>query len=180
MSPFEFSSIFASIILGLGLTHLFTGAVKQIYRHQLSFMQAAYAVLALLLITLQWWSLLAWSGEPNWTLVQFLVLVLWSLSMLAFCVAIFPPDELGGEDFEVHLRVVGLTLFSMCMLDIVQTGLHGPLFTPIFYLPVILHYAALSLLAALTSNRRVRLLVAVWLPAFTFAYGFIWSSVALG
>ena len=23
-------------------------------------------------------------------------------------------------------------------------------------------------------------LVAVWLPAFTFAYGFIWSSVAMG
>lgn len=179
MSPFEFSAVFASIILGMALAHLFSGGVQQIYRGRLGFMQAAYAVLTLLLITLQWWSLLAWSADPDWTLIQFFVLVVWSLSMLAMCVAVFPPAELGREDFASHLRIVGLALASMSGLDILQTALHGSLFEPVFYLPVILHYAVLALVVAFSRNRRVQLAIAAWLPAFTFIYGFVWSSVAL-
>jgi len=33
---------------------------------------------------------------------------------------------------------------------------------------------------AVTFNQKIRLAVAIWLPVFTFAYGFIWSSVTLG
>ncbi len=179
MNPFEFSTVFASIILGMGLAHLFSGGVQQIYRKQLGFMQAAYAVLALLLITIQWWSLLAWSDRPDWTLMQFLVLVVWSLSMLALCVAVFPPGDIAHQDFTSHLPVVGLTLAAMAALDIVQTWLHASLFTPVFYLPVILHYLVLALLVAFWRNRRVQLAISVWLPAFTFIYGFVWSSVML-
>jgi|GEM_PF-5368248 len=52
MTQFEFISVFASIIMGLGLAHLLTGAIQQVYRRQIDYVQSCYALLALLLIVL--------------------------------------------------------------------------------------------------------------------------------
>lgn len=152
MTQFEFTSVFASIIMGLGLAHLFTGAIQQVYRRQINYAQSCCALLALLIIVLNWWALFAWKDEPAWSLLQFLILALWSLSMFVLCVAVYPPGDLGKENFAKHQRVVALSFAVMVLLDIAQTAAHGSLLQPPSYLPIVSHFVVVGLAAAAIRN----------------------------
>lgn len=176
MTQFEFISVFASIILGLGLAHLFTGAIQQVYRRQIDYVQSCYALLALLIIVLNWWALFAWKDEPAWSLLQFLILALWSLSMFVFCVAVYPPGELGKENFEKHQRVVSLAFAVLVLFDIAQTAAHGALFQPPSYLPTVLHFVVVGLVAAFIQNKLVQKVIATYLPVAIFLWGFVWTA----
>jgi len=180
MTQFEFISVFASIILGLGLAHLLTGAIQQLYRGQIDYVQTCYALVALLLIVLNWWGLFAWKDEGAWSLTQFFVLVLWSLAMFAVCVAVYPFGETGQQEFETHRRVVLIAVAGVGVLDIVQTALHGALFTPVYYLPFVLHFVALALAAAVIRNALAQKIIATYFPLTTFFWGFVWTAAAMG
>ena len=180
MTQFEFISVFASIIMGLGLAHLLTGAIQQVYRRQIDYVQSCYALLALLLIVLNWWGLFAWKDAGAWSLIQFLVLALWSLAMFVVCVAVYPPGELGKEGFEMHRRVVLFAVAATAALDIVQTALHGALLQPASYLPVVSHFVVLALVAAAIRNTLAQKLIATYFPAAIFFWGFVWTAGAMG
>jgi hypothetical protein len=180
MTQFEFISVFASIILGLGLTHLLTGAIQQVYRRQMDYVQSCYALVAFLLIVLNWWGLFAWKDASDWSLIQFLVLMLWSLSMFVLCVAVYPPGELAKEVFEKHRSVVLLAVAAVGVLDIAQTALHSALFEPATYLPVVSHFVALALLAAAVRNTLAQRIIATYFPAALFFWGFVWTAGAMG
>jgi hypothetical protein len=179
MTQFEFISVFASIVLGLGLAHLLTGAIQQVYRRQIDYKQCCYAVMALLLIVLNWWGLFAWKDSGAWNLVQFLVLVLWSLSMFALCVAVYPPGEIAMQGFGTHLRVVLFAIAIVASLDITQTALHGALFMPVSYLPVVLHFVVLALVATAIRNTLAQKVIATYFPLATFLWGFVWTAGAM-
>ena len=166
--------------MGLGLAHLLTGAIQQVYRRQIDYQQCCYAITALLLIVLNWWGLFAWKDQGAWSLIQFLVLVFWSLAMFVVCVAVYPPGDLGKEGFENHRRVVLLAVAGVALLDIAQTALHGALFAPPSYLPVVGHFAALPLVAVFIRNRLFQRAVATYLPLAIFFWGFVWTAGAMG
>lgn len=178
MSQFEYISVFASIILGLGLAHLLAGAIQQIYRGKLGYQQLCYSVLALFIIVLNWWGLFAWKDGASWSLLQFFVLVAWALSMFGMCVALYPPAEDAGE-FAKHKPTLLWLLIGVIALDIAQTALHGALFTPPTYLPFMLHYAALALAAIFIRNTLFQNVVAAYLPLVLIPWGFQWTLGAL-
>ena len=180
MTQFEFISVFASIIMGLGLAHLLTGAIQQVYRRQIDYVQSCYAVLALLIIVLNWWGLFAWKDAPAWSLIQFLVLTLWSLAMFVICVAVYPPGDLGKEGFETHRRVVLFAVTVAFVLDIVQTAVHGALFQPATYLLVVSHFVVLAVAAATIRNTLAQKIIATYFPLAVFVWGFVWTAGAMG
>jgi hypothetical protein len=175
MSQFEYISVFASMILGFGLAHLFAGAIQQIYRGKLGYQQLCYSLLAIFLIVLNWWGLFAWVDTARWTLSQFFVVVVWTLAMFGCCVALYPPVETGDGQWEKHRGTFLWLLLGVCGLDVAQTALHGSLFEPPTYVPFMAHYAAVVLAAIFIGNRLFQNIVAVYLPVVLIPWGFQWT-----
>jgi hypothetical protein len=175
MSQFEYISVFASIILGLGLAHLLSGAIQQIYLRRLSYQQLCYSVLALFLIVLNWWGLFAWKDGPSWSLLQFFVVIAWSLSMFGCCVALYPPGESAEGAFETHKRTFLWLLLAVVALDVAQTAMHGALFSPPSYPWFMGHYAALTLAAIFVRSGVFQAIVATYLTLVLIPWGFQWT-----
>ena len=70
MSSFEFIAALMSIIIGLGVTNLLSGAGRAFYRRKENPLDEVHLVLTiatLVLLVLQWWVTFRWNTEVNWT-----------------------------------------------------------------------------------------------------------------
>jgi hypothetical protein len=151
MSPFEFVSIIVSIILGLGVTNLLAGAGRAFYRRRQNPLDDVHIVLTaatLLVLILNWWVLFSWNTEAHWTFDKFLVLILWTISLYMLTVFLYPPDLSEAEEHRDRFgrNRVGYysALIALCLLDVLQTGMRGDLFHPIWYLPFVGQFALLG------------------------------------
>ena len=160
MGEFDFISILISIIIGLGITNLLSGAGRAFYRRQKSPIDEVHMVLTastLLILVLNWWVIFSWRTETNWTFEKFLVLIVWMVSLFMLTIFLYPPDLSESEehrDIWLQNRVGYYSAFLvMCLFDILQTAMRGGLFHPVWYLPYVGHYALLSA-AGLALRRR--------------------------
>lgn len=151
MSSFEFISILMSIVIGLGVTNLLAGAARAFYRRRQTPMDEVNIVVTtatLLLLVLQWWVTFKWNTETHWSFDRFLALIVWTISMYLMTVFLYPPDLSEQEEHEAGFERNRSGYYSsfilMCVLDIVQAGMHGDLFHPVWYLPFAGHYALLA------------------------------------
>jgi hypothetical protein len=151
MSEFEFISVLISLVIGLGMTNLLSGAGRAFYRRQKSPIDEVHMVLTaatLLILVLNWWVTFSWRTESNWTFDKFLVLIVWMVSLFMLTIFLYPPDLSESEEqrdiwLQNRLGYYGAFLV-MCLCDILQTAMRGGLFHPVWYLPFVGHYAALS------------------------------------
>ena len=151
MGEFEFISVLVSLIIGLGITNLLSGAGRAFYRRQKSPIDEVHMVLTaatLLILVLNWWVTFSWRTETNWTFEKFLVLIVWMVSLFMLTIFLYPPDLSASEEHrDVWLQnrpgYYG-AFFVMCLFDVVQTAMRGGLFHPVWYLRYIGHCAALS------------------------------------
>ena len=70
MGEFEFISVLISLIIGLGITNLLSGAGRAFYRRRKSPIDEVHMVLTvvtLLILVLNWWVTFSWRAETNWT-----------------------------------------------------------------------------------------------------------------
>jgi hypothetical protein len=142
MSSFEFISILMSIVIGLGVTNLLSGAARAFYRRNKTPMDEVNIVVTvatLLLLVLQWWVTFKWNTETHWSFDRFLALIVWTISMYLMTVFLYPPDISEEEERQIRFEHNRSGYYSsfilMCVLDIVQAAMHGDLFHPIWYLP---------------------------------------------
>jgi hypothetical protein len=72
-------------------------------------------------------------------------------------VFLYPPDLSEAEEhqgrFERNRSGYYSAFIAMCVLDIVQTGIHEDLFHPVWYLPFILQYAVLAAIGLILHRR---------------------------
>jgi hypothetical protein len=151
MSSFEFISILMSIVIGLGVTNLLAGLGRAFYRRRETPMDEVHIVLTagtLLLLILQWWVTFKWNTDTYWSFDRYLALIIWAVSMYLMTVFLYPPDLSEAEEhqarFERNRSGYYSSFIAMCLLDIVQAGIHGDLFHPVWYLPYASHYALLA------------------------------------
>ncbi len=151
MGEFDFISVLISLIIGLGITNLPSGAGRAFYRRQKSPIDEVHMVLTastLLILILNWWVIFSWRAETNWTFEKFLVLIVWMVSLFMLTIFLYPPDLSESEehrDIWLQNRVGYYGAYVvMCLFDILQTAMRGGLFHPIWYLPYVGHYALLS------------------------------------
>ena len=134
MGEFEFISVLVSLIIGLGITNLLSGAGRAFYRRQKSPIDEVHMVLTaatLLILVLNWWVTFSWRTETNWTFEKFLVLIVWMVSLFMLTIFLYPPDLSESEahrDIWIQNRpgCYG-AFFVMCLLDILQTAMRGGL-----------------------------------------------------
>lgn len=171
MTTFEFISVFISMIFGLALAHVLSGAMRSFFRREFAFERAAYLLFLIMLIIAQWWTLFRWRDAAVWTVDSFSVLVVWALNIFAMAVALYPPDADTVPDV-THRRTFLSLLVSMSVLDTLQTALLGDLFRPWYYLPFVGHYAALALLAIFLPKGALRNIVAAYFAVSMIAWLF--------
>ena len=129
MSPFEFITIFCSLILGLALTHIFR-AVSDLY--EIRERVKPYWLNSLWVVTVTMWSVFTWWGlwmlsidMVTWNYGQYWFLVMNLSSIYFFTTLVLPKatDE-GDIDLESHyysvhkafFSIIAFSLFTSCLL----------------------------------------------------------------
>jgi hypothetical protein len=155
MSPFEFITIFCSLILGLALTHIFR-AVSDLYeireRVKMYWPTSLWAVTVSMWIIYGWWGLWNLSLDLNeWHYFQFWLLVVNMGSVYFFTTLVLPKatDE-GNIDLEEHYYSVHKAFFSLIAFSLftsvfINYSLFGePMIGPMTIMPAIVGCAALG------------------------------------
>jgi hypothetical protein len=160
MGEFDFISVLISIIVGLGVTNLLSGAGRAFYRRRKNPIDEVHIVLtasALLVLVLNWWVTFSWRTETDWTFEKFLVLIVWTISLYMVTVFLSPPDlseaETHRDVWKQNRTGYYCAFLAVCVSDILQTGMRGGLFRPIWYLPFASHYTVLGILGLVLRRR---------------------------
>ena len=161
MSPFEFITIFCSLILGLSLTHIFR-AVSDLYeireRVKMNWLNSLWVVTVIMWAIHTWWGLWNLSIDmETWHYSQYWFLVMNLSSIYFFTTLVLPKATDEGEiDLEKHYFSVRKAFFSIVAFSLftsvaVNYSLFGePLIGPMTILPSIVGCTAIG--AALTDS----------------------------
>ena len=171
MSEFEYLAVFASIIFGISVAHILSGAIRLIYRGRRDETHFVLTGFLFLVMVLNWWTGFSWDSEEAWSFDLFLIIILWSVSHYIAAITLYPPFAASAAHHLQYRRAWFLWAFiGVVATDILQTAARGALLTPWYYLPFVLHYAVLSLVAIFTNKpavyrwiaRYFLLSIAVW------------------
>ena len=155
MSPFEFITIFSSVILWLALTHIFR-AVSDLYeireRVKLYWLNSLWVVTVMMWSIFTWWGLWKLSiGLNEWHYFQFWFLVMNLSSIYFFTTLVLPKAtddgdiDLEAHYFSVHKAFFSIVAFSLFSSAVVNYSLFGePLIGPMTIMPCIVGSAAIG------------------------------------
>ncbi len=164
MSEFEYLSVYLSIVFGLALTHVLSGAVQSVYRGTAGETHLVYTGFFVLVLVLNWWVGFSWSDHSQWSFDAFLVLILWAMAHYVMAVAVYPPGA-ADDDYERRTSWFLWAFVVVASLDIAVTAMRGDLFRPWYYLPFVLHYIGLSLAAIFVNTPSFHRFASWWFLA---------------
>jgi hypothetical protein len=84
------------------------------------------------------------------------------MSFYVLSIALYPPEEIAPDGEPFNYFWFFCAVLGTLAADTAWTAMRGKLFTPWFYLPFVLHYALLAILAARIKSHWFRRLVAWW------------------
>lgn len=178
MTDFEFLSVFISIIIGFGLTHLLGGLGHAYHFRRISKLDAvhvAWTVAVFFVLVLNWWVFLLWRNLSSWTFTTFFTIIMWTTSMYVMALALYPPrlgkDVDYRQMFEANRTWFLATFTSMCLLDLLVTYMREQAIPELTYLAFVGHYAVITALGIAVRNRYYDLVAACYI-AGTMA---LWS-----
>ena len=163
MSPFEFITVFVSLIVGFALSHILR-AVSDLY--EIRDRVKTYWLNSLWVVTVVMWSIFTWWGLwmlsidlTEWTYAQYWFLVINTSSIYFFTTLVLPKatDE-GMIDLEDHYYLVHKAFFSVVAFSlfssaVVNYSLFGqPLIGPMTIMPCIVGCAAIG--GAVSDSKR--------------------------
>jgi len=180
MSLFEYLSVFLSVIMGLGVTHILSGLSKTIhYRRSLKlfWVHTLWAVNILIYVVIIWWGMFWWSKQAEWSFFEFLLLLLYAITLFLTASLLFPWDLPRDFDFQEHFNETRVWFFAVFFfawcLDIPETLLkaqEGVRALPQIYIVLIAVQLSLSAIAIFWANVAYHKFYAVFWPTFTVGY----------
>ena len=155
MSPFEFISVFVSLIVGFALAHILS-AVSDLY--EIRERVKTYWLNSLWVVTVIMWSIFTWWGLwmlsvdlVEWTYAQYWILVINISSIYFFTTLVLPKAtedgmiDLEAHYYSVHKAFFSLIAFSLFSSAIVNYSLFGqPLIGTMTIMPCIVGCAAIG------------------------------------
>jgi hypothetical protein len=103
MGVFEYIGVLISVIMGLGITHLATGATKLIqHRDEVRFYlpHVIWTVNILIYILLIWWGMFSWSGHDDWYAYEYLFITSYAIISFFLAATLYPWDM--SKDIDVR------------------------------------------------------------------------------
>ena len=179
MSPFEFVTIFCSLILGLALTHIFRG-VSDLY--EIRERVKTYWLNSLWVVTVIMWSIFSWWGLwelsiilENWHYSQYWFLMMNLSSIYFFTTLVLPKatDEgiidLEAHYYSVHKAFFSIVAFSLFTTVAVNYSLFGkPMISDMTIMPFIVGCAAVG--AVFTESRLYHKIIGVFMFVMFIAF----------
>jgi hypothetical protein len=95
MGVFEYIGVLVSVIMGLGITHLATGATKLIqYRGEVRFYlpHMIWTINILIYILLIWWGMFSWSTHEDWHAYEYLFITAYAIVSFFLAAMLYPWD----------------------------------------------------------------------------------------
>ena len=162
MSPFEFITVFVSLIVGFALSHILR-AVSDLY--EIRERVKPYWLNSLWVVTVIMWSIFTWWGlwmlsidRIDWTYAQYWFLVMNVSSIYFFTTLVLPKAtddgtiDLEKHYYSVHKAFFSIVAFSLFSSAVVNHSLFGePLIGPMTIMPSIVGCAAIG--AAFTESK---------------------------
>ena len=162
MSPFEFITVFVSLIVGFALSHILR-AVSDLY--EIRERVKPYWLNSLWVVTVIMWSIFTWWGlwmlsidRIEWTYAQYWFLVMNVSSIYFFTTLVLPKAtddgtiDLETHYYSVHKAFFSIVAFSLFSSAVVNHSLFGePLIGPMTIMPSIVGCAAIG--AAFTESK---------------------------
>ena len=162
MSPFEFITVFVSLIVGFALSHILR-AVSDLY--EIRERVKPYWLNSLWVVTVIMWSIFTWWGLwmlsidlIDWTYAQYWFLVMNVSSIYFFTTLVLPKAtddgtiDLENHYYSVHKAFFSIVAFSLFSSAVVNHSLFGePLIGPMTIMPSIVGCAAIG--AAFTESK---------------------------
>ena len=162
MSPFEFITVFVSLIVGFALSHILR-AVSDLY--EIRDRVKTYWLNSLWVVTVIMWSIFTWWGlwmlsieRIDWTYAQYWFLVMNVSSIYFFTTLVLPKAtddgtiDLETHYYSVHKAFFSIVAFSLFSSAVVNHSLFGePLIGPMTIMPSIVGCAAIG--AAFTESK---------------------------
>ena len=154
MNEFDFLAVFISVIFAFGVAHLLAGFGRAVYRCKhlpLDETQVVFTGATFLILILNWWVFFLWRTKNAWTFDVVLILAAWAASFYLLAVFLYPP---GTHEAQTHGEIFARTrtgfygsLIAGVVLDILLTAIRGEIFHPLWYLPFVMHYGVLAIVA---------------------------------
>jgi hypothetical protein len=180
MSLFEYLGVLISVVMGLGITHLLIGTSKVIQNRdtiRVYWVHSLWTVNVLVYILAIWWGMFWWSSLAEWTFYHFLFVTLYAVALFLLAAMLYPWDFPDDFDFEEYFFRNQTWFFGIqfvaWLVDIPETifkagtGLRE---LPGLYFAFVGTLLTLSLIGALSSNRRFHRFYAVFWLLFVLGY----------
>ena len=107
MDPYEYLTIFISVVLGLAVVHLLSGIsliLDTRVRQRVDWIHALWTTNVFLTTLLVWWFNFSLTAVRVWTLLHFLNLVSYSVVLYLLSALLFPVQGEEITDFRAHFE----------------------------------------------------------------------------
>ena len=121
MSQFDYLIILVSVIVGLGIVHLLSGAARFLtsqgeWRPYWVHLLWTWNVFHYLVFF--WWFVFRWSAVPNISLLLFLFVLLYSILLYLLCAVLYPEPGRGRDFRDIYFDNRGV-FFGLWILAII-------------------------------------------------------------
>jgi len=164
LTQFDYIVVLVSVIVGLGVVHLLAGAARFLtgrgeWKPYWVHLLWTWNVFHFLVFF--WWFVYRWNAIPQWSLLLFLFVLLYSVGLYLLCAVLYPETDKRRDFREIYFRNKGVFFglwIILIIVDFVDThlkqyyGLGGfGLYQNLAYLAIIVG----SAIAARSSSHRV-------------------------
>jgi len=171
---FEYIGVLISVVLGLGLTHIFSGFGRMIQeRGSIKFywVHLMWCFNILIYILAIWWGMFWWNQLQTWTVYHYLFITLYSSIMFLLASLLIPWNYDKNHDFEHYFYKNRVWFFAIQLVawltDIPETLLKGyenlreiPHDYPVFIGSLLL----ICITGIITDNKKIHaILPIIWL-----------------
>ena len=178
VDAFSYLSVLLSIILGLGLTQVLT-AVGRVIRHRdrvgVDWLPMLWAGVLLIVYVQVWWSMFGLRELRSWTFVEFLVVLLQTVTLYMMAAMVLPEQiEESGTDlrayYDRHHRWFFAFFLATLVISVGKDVVIGRRLPELLNLAFHIALAAVCLSAMLVAKRRYHEIVGVTAALSIVAY----------
>ena len=183
MDPYEYLTVFVSVILGLAVVHLLSGVALILdtrVRESLDWIHAVWTANVFITTLLVWWFNFGLTAVTEWTLPHFVNLVAYSVVLYLMAGLLYPVQGDEVVDFRAHFEANRPRFFAVCLafqvVDFADAALErqalGTDWVPLHLLSIV-GFAGAFVIAIRSSNRSYHGVLAIaWLlVCLSWGYG---------
>lgn len=186
MEMFNYVMVLASVIIGLGITHLLQG-VGQIAQHpgreKTYWIHLLWVAAIFLRAIFWWWFEFQLSTTAQWTFTLYVFVLVYAFLIYLWCALLFPRDLVGYEGFKDYFYSRRRWFFGALLagqaIDVADTLLKGIdhfRSLGVAYLIGVSTLSVLMLIAIRTRSERFHGAFAIFSVAYLFAYPWVWFN----